>query len=80
MTTVRRVSIKLWGWKPRDVASGINDSRIISIAHSFTVSAEGGYEALRVGRQMWGFPSGSVGKNVCQCRRQGFNPWVGKIP
>ena len=31
-----------------------------------------------------GFPSGSVGKEfACQCirrRRQGFDPWVGKIP
>ena len=28
-----------------------------------------------------GFPGGSVVKeSTCQCRRQGFNPWVGKIP
>ena len=28
-----------------------------------------------------GFPDGSDGKeHVCQCRRQGFHPWVGKIP
>ena len=31
-----------------------------------------------------GFPSGASGKEpTCQCRRrkkQGFNPWVGKIP
>ena len=27
------------------------------------------------------FPGGSDGKSVClQCRRQGFNPWFGKIP
>ena len=29
----------------------------------------------------WGFPGGSDGKRVClQCRRPGFDPWVGKIP
>ena len=32
----------------------------------------------------WGFPGGSSGKEpACQCRgrkRQGFDPWVGKIP
>ena len=30
-----------------------------------------------------GFPGGTVVKNVCQfrrCKRQGFDPWVGKIP
>ena len=27
-----------------------------------------------------GFPGGSVVKNPCQCRRCGFDPWVGKIP
>ena len=27
-----------------------------------------------------GFPGGSVVKNVCQCRRCVFNPWVRKIP
>ena len=30
-----------------------------------------------------GFPGGIVVKNVCQfrrCKRQGFDPWVGKIP
>ena len=28
-----------------------------------------------------GFPGGSDGKEpACQCRRLGFNPWVGKIP
>ena len=28
-----------------------------------------------------GFPGGSDGKSVClQCRRPGFDPWVGKIP
>ena len=28
-----------------------------------------------------GFPGGSVTKeSACQCRRCGFNPWVGKIP
>ena len=27
------------------------------------------------------FPGGSDGKRICpQCRRPGFNPWVGKIP
>ena len=27
------------------------------------------------------FPGGSDGKNIClQCRRPGFDPWVGKIP
>ena len=29
---------------------------------------------------MLGFPSGSAGKDCLQCRRPGFNPWVGKIP
>ena len=29
----------------------------------------------------WGFPGGSDGKeSVCQCKRPGFDPWVGKIP
>ena len=31
----------------------------------------------------WGFPGGTVVKKVCQCRRckrQGFDPWVSKIP
>ena len=28
-----------------------------------------------------GFPGGAGGKEpACQCRRPGFNPWVGKIP
>ena len=28
-----------------------------------------------------GFPGGSDGKRMCwQCRRPGFDPWVGKIP
>ena len=28
-----------------------------------------------------GFPGGSDGKKIClQCRRPGFDPWVGKIP
>ena len=28
-----------------------------------------------------GFPGGSEGKKIClQCRRLGFDPWVGKIP
>ena len=27
-----------------------------------------------------GFPHSSVGKDCLQCRRPGFNPWVGKIP
>ena len=25
------------------------------------------------------FPGGSVGKECLQCRRPGFNPWLGKI-
>ena len=30
---------------------------------------------------MLGFPGGSDGKSIClQCRRSGFNPWVGKTP
>jgi len=30
---------------------------------------------------MWGFPGGTSGKEpTCQCRRPGFDPWVGKIP
>src|SRR5574340_114065 len=29
---------------------------------------------------MLGFPSGSAGKDCLQCRRPGFDPWVGKIP
>ena len=29
----------------------------------------------------WGFPGGSESKeSACNCRRPGFNPWVGKIP
>ena len=29
----------------------------------------------------WGFPGGSDSKGIClQCRRPGFNLWVGKIP
>ena len=28
-----------------------------------------------------GFPGGASGKeSTCQCRRHGFDPWVGKIP
>ena len=28
-----------------------------------------------------GFPGGSDGKeSACQCRRPGFDPWMGKIP
>ena len=28
-----------------------------------------------------GFPGGSAGKRIClQCRRPGFDPWLGKIP
>jgi len=27
-----------------------------------------------------GFPGGSNGRVSLQCRRPGFNPWVGKIP
>ena len=30
---------------------------------------------------IWGFPYGSDGKeSTCQCRRQGLDSWVGKIP
>ena len=33
---------------------------------------------------MWGLPGGASGKEpACQCgrrKRQGFDPWVGKIP
>ena len=30
---------------------------------------------------IWGFPCGSVVKEpACQCRRLGFDPWLGKIP
>ena len=33
---------------------------------------------------MWGLPGGASGKEpTCQCgrhKRQGFDPWVGKIP
>ena len=28
----------------------------------------------------FGFPHSSVGKELLQCRRPGFNPWAGKIP
>ena len=29
----------------------------------------------------WGFPCDSADKRICQqCRRPGFNPWVGKTP
>ena len=31
-------------------------------------------------RETFGFPGGSYGKVCPQCRRLGFNPWVGKIP
>ena len=32
-------------------------------------------------KKKMGFPHNSVGKNIClQCRRPGFNSWVGKIP
>ena len=32
-------------------------------------------------RDLWGFPDGSADKEpTCQCRRLGFDPWVGKIP
>ena len=65
VTTVRRVSVKLWGWKPRDMGSGINDRKIISIAHSFTVFAEGGYEALRVGRQRRGTSQVAQWERIC---------------
>ena len=31
--------------------------------------------------KIWVFPGGASGKELaCQCRRHGFNPWVGKIP
>ena len=65
VTTVRTVSEKLWGWKPRDVGIGINDSKIISIGPSFTVSAEGGYEALRVGRQRCGASQVAQWERMC---------------
>ena len=29
---------------------------------------------------IWGFLHGSEGKECLQCRRPGFEPWVGKIP
>ena len=29
---------------------------------------------------LFGLPSWLSGKESCQCRRLGFNPWVGKIP
>ena len=30
---------------------------------------------------LFGFPCGSDGKSIClQCRKPGFDPWVGKIP
>ena len=42
------------------------------------------YSSLRPwhpGRPVMGFPGGPSGKeSICQCRRCGFNPWVGKIP
>ena len=28
----------------------------------------------------WDFPGGSDGKEILQCRRLVFDPWVGKIP
>ena len=28
----------------------------------------------------WGFPVGASGESACQCRRRGFDPWVGKSP
>ena len=32
-------------------------------------------------RGIWGFSDGTSGKeSTCQCRRLGFDPWVGKIP
>ena len=32
-------------------------------------------------RSWEGFPGGLSGnKSTCQCKRRGFNPWVGKIP
>ena len=32
-------------------------------------------------KKKMGFPHSSVGKNIClQCRRPGYNPWVGNIP
>ena len=34
-----------------------------------------------ISHSIWGFPGGSVVKSPpCQCRRQGPNPWYGKIP
>ena len=36
---------------------------------------------LTLGWGTKGFPGGSAGKEpICQCRRRGFDPWVGKIP
>ena len=32
-------------------------------------------------RILWGFPGGSdATAPTCQCRRPGFDPWVGKVP
>ena len=31
-------------------------------------------------RDVLGFPGSSVVKNLLQCRRQGFDPWVRKSP
>ena len=39
------------------------------------------FYSLLVGAFVFSFPGGSDGKSVClQCRRPGFDPWVGKIP
>ena len=36
---------------------------------------------LLSGKNFWTFPKWLGGKeSTCQCRRCGFNPWVGKIP
>ena len=37
-------------------------------------------DILRKSCNTWGFSCGSAGKECLQCRRPGFNPWVGKIP
>lgn len=51
VTAVRIVSGKSWGWESRKVGTGKNDSKILSLVHSFNMFVEGGYVVLRVGRQ-----------------------------
>ena len=36
--------------------------------------------ALEVSASLEGLPRCLSGKESCQCRRPGFDPWVGKIP